>query len=150
MTIVGSNVQIKATPDQVDIIASDPRRWPEWYANIKKIRFDPTFPEVGGKVEITFNFVGVIFKVYFTQQEFIPAHKSVCKIEGRLKGTSQFILSEESYGSKAELTLNYKVSGRFIGGIANNVFIKNTIQDNLNTSLQNLKSLVESASQVPG
>jgi hypothetical protein len=116
----------------------------------QKIRFDPLFPEVGGKVEITFNFVGVSLKVYFTQQEFIPAHKSICKLEGGLKGTSRFILSEESYGSKAELTLNYKVPGRFIGGIANNVFIKNTIQDNLNTSLQNLKSLVESASQVPG
>ena len=59
MTIVGSKVQIKATPDQVDIIASDPRRWPEWYANIEKIRIDPVFPEVGGKVEITFILWGV-------------------------------------------------------------------------------------------
>ena len=145
MTIVESNVQIKATPDQVDIIASDPRRWPEWYANIEKIRIDPVFPEVGGKVEITFNFVGVVFKVYFTQQEFIPAHKSVCKIEGRLKGTSQFLVTEESDGSKAVLALNYQVPGGFLGGIANNIFVKKTIQDKLNTSMQNLKSLVESA-----
>jgi hypothetical protein len=144
MTIVKSDIYIAATPDQVDALASDPKRWPDWYANIEKIRIDPLFPEVGGKVEITFNIVGVVFKVRFTQQEFIPARKSVCTIDGRFKGTSQFMVSDEESGARAFMVLDYSVPGGFLGGIANSVFIKDTIQGNLDTSLHNLKSLVES------
>lgn len=144
MTIVKSDIHIAATPDQVDAIASNPKRWPEWYANIEKIRIDPVFPEVGGKVEITFNIVGVVFKVRFTQQEFIPASKSICAIDGRFKGTSKFMVSEVVSGARAFMELDYRVPGGFLGDIANNVFIKDTIQGNLDTSLHNLKSLVES------
>lgn len=144
MTVVESNVFINATPDQVDGIASNPRRWPEWYADVEKIRIDPVFPEVGGKVEITFNIAGITFKVRFTQREFVPAHKSVCSLDGRFEGTSQFIVSEENNGSRASLALKYRTPGGFLGGVANNVFVRDRIQQNLDASLNNLKGLVES------
>jgi hypothetical protein len=73
MTIVQRSLLINATPEQIDAIASNPTRWPEWYANIEAAKVDSIFPEVGGKVEITFNVIGIVFNVRFIQSEFIPA-----------------------------------------------------------------------------
>jgi len=144
MTIVQRSLHINATPEQIDAIASDPTRWPEWYANIEAANVDSVFPEVGGKVEITFNVIGIVFNVKFIQSEFIPAQKSVCKIEGRFAGASRFMLTRQDEGTRAELALKYKVPGRFLTGLANDLFVKQKIEENLETSLANLKKLVES------
>jgi len=143
MTIVERNILINASPQQVDAIASDPERWPEWYANIDKAKVDAVFPEVGGIVEITFNVIGIVFNVKFVQHEFIPAQKSVCKIEGRFSGASRFMLTQEQEGTLAALALKYKVPGGFFTGLANKLFVKEKIEENLETSLRNLKILVE-------
>lgn len=144
MTIVQRSLHINATPEQIDSIASDPTRWPEWYANIEAAEVDSIFPEVGGKVDITFNVIGIVFNVKFVQSEFIPAQKSVCRIEGRFTGASRFLLTSEETGTRAELALKYKVPGGFLTGLANDYFIKERIEENLETSLTNLKKLVES------
>ena len=80
----------------------------------------------------------------FIQQEFIPAHKSICKIDGRFRGASRFLLTQESDGTRVALALKYKLPGGFLSGMANNVFVKDKIKENLETSLSNLKTLVES------
>ena len=144
MTIIQRSILIHAPIEKVDSVASDPKRWTEWYANIEEAKADSVFPDVGGVVDITYNVIGIVFKVQFIQQEFIPAHKSICKIDGRFRGASRFLLTQESDGTRVALALKYKLPGGFLSGMANNVFVKDKIKENLETSLSNLKTLVES------
>lgn len=144
MTILEHSIYIDTSPDIVDAIASDPRSWPDWYADIEQIRIDPIFPEVGGQVEITFNIMAIKFKVRFTQIEFIPGQKSICQIEGRLHGKTRFMLEPKGNGTQATLTLQYKIPGGWLGGIASKYIVEEKAGENLETSLSNLKKLVES------
>jgi hypothetical protein len=143
MTLIRKSIIIDATPFDINRIASNPVRWPEWYANIEEAKVDSIFPEVGGVVYIKFNILGVAFNIRFIQQEFIPVQKSVCRIDGRIKGTSHFELIPEGKGTRAILGLNYKVPGGPLLGLANGLFIKEMVNANLDTSLINLKNLVE-------
>jgi len=144
MTTLHHSIFIDSPPKFVDAIASDPRSWPEWYADVEQIRIDPIFPEVGGQVEITFNIMSIRFKIRFTQIEFIPGQMSICKIEGRFHGKTRFKLEPEQGGTRAALTLQYKIPGGVFGGIASRFIVEERAGENLVTSLSNLKNLVES------
>lgn len=144
MTTIQRSIIIKSSVEQVDAIASDPKRWPEWYENIEKVEIDSVFPEVGGVVEMTYNVAGILFKVRFIQNEYIPANRSVCKIDGRFKGATRFMLTEEDEGTRASLAIKYKMPGGVFLGFANNIIVKDRIKENLENSLKNLKDLVES------
>ena len=143
MNYLEQSIFIQSSPVNINSIASDPHRWPEWYANIEEVAVDSIFPEVGGTVDLTFSMMGVSVDVRFIQQQFIPAQKSICRIEGRLQGFSRFEVINEDSGSRAVLALKYKSPGGLIFGLASNFLVKELLSSNFETSLRNLKNLVE-------
>ncbi len=143
MNYLERSIFIESTPDIINSTASDARRWPEWYANIEKIAVDSIFPQVGGRVDITFSMMGMNLDVRFIQQQFIPAQKSICRIEGRIQGFSRFELLQEDSGCRAVLALKYKNPGGLVIGFASKFLVKELLSSNLETSLENLKKLVE-------
>jgi len=143
MNYLERNIFIQSSPTHINSIASDPHRWPEWYANIEDVAVDHIFPDVGGTVDITFGMMGINLDVRFIQQQFIPAQKSICRIEGRIQGFSRFEVFQEDSGSRAVLALKYKSPGGLILGLASNFLVKEFLSSNFETSLENLKNLVE-------
>jgi coenzyme Q-binding protein COQ10 len=145
MTILERSIIINAAPEKIEAVTGDGNRLPEWYAGIQKAEPDATYPEAGGAIDVVYKAAGISFKMKLTSLEYISAQKISLKMEGMITGTNQWIYTPEGSGTRVTASLDYEMPGGGIGQAINKLVVERMNAENLEKSLQKLKTVVEGA-----
>jgi len=143
MTTLERSIVINATQEQVDAVALNGSRLPEWYAGIQEAKPDSIYPEVGGVVETIYKAAGINFNIKMTSTEFSKGENISLQLEGMITGTNQWVYTPENGGVRVTCTMVYEMPGGGLGQIANKLVVEKMNTENLEKSLANLKALIE-------
>ncbi len=143
MTTLERSVFINASADAIQAITDDARRLPEWYAGIEKAEPDDVFPEPGGKVEMVYKAAGVTFNLTQTSVERVPGQGGVNQMEGMVAGTNRMTFAPEGEGTQVTMRFEYEMPGGGVGKVVDRLLVERMNAQNLEKSLENLKSLAE-------
>jgi uncharacterized membrane protein len=144
MAKVENSIVIAASTDEIDAVALDGARLPEWYVGIEKAAPDDMYPEVGGKVELVYKAAGASFNITLTVTELVRGGHIAYKMEGMMTGTQRW--THEPQGDGSTLTtavIDYQMPGGALGKIADKLVVERMNAKNLEQSLENLKATVE-------
>jgi uncharacterized membrane protein len=145
MTTIKKSILINAPVEDVEAVMDDQDRLPEWYAGITAAEAEPGYPaEIGSSNNITYKAVGITFETKLTTLEFVPQEQRKFKMEGMVTGINHWQLAAEGDSTRVEVTFDYEMPGGGIGKIADKLVVERTNEKNAETSLANLKALVES------
>lgn len=143
MTTLERSIMINASPEAIDTISTDPSRLPEWYAGIQEAKSDGTYPQVGGTVESVYKAVGISFKIKMTSEEYVQGQSLQARMEGMISGTNRWTYQPEGDGTRITATFEYEMPGGGLGQAVNKLMVEKMNTENLEKSLENLKTLVE-------
>jgi uncharacterized membrane protein len=143
MTTLERNVLINASADDIQAISDDPARLPEWYAGIEQAEGDGVFPEPGGKVELVYKAAGITFNLTQTSAERVAGQSGVNKMEGMITGTNRMTFAPEGEGTRVTMSFEYEMPGGGIGKVVDRLVAERMNAQNLEKSLENLKTLAE-------
>ena len=143
MTTVERTLFINVPWEQVDAVALDPLRLPEWFAGVEQAEPDGVYPQPGGSVKLTYQVAGVKFAVTMTTLELVPGQYVTYRLEGMIKGISTWSHRPEGGGTWLTASFDYEVPGGGVGQVLDKLLIERMNADNLEKSLANLKALVE-------
>jgi carbon monoxide dehydrogenase subunit G len=143
VTTLERSVVIKATPETIDAVATDPNRLPEWYAGVQEAKSDGKYPQVGGAVETVYKAVGINFKIKMTSMEYVQGQSMRINMEGMIAGTTRWAYQPEDDGTRLTATFEYELPGGGLGQAVNKLMVEKMNAENLEKSLENLKALVE-------
>jgi uncharacterized membrane protein len=143
MTTLERNVLINASADDIQAISDDPARLPEWYAGIEQAEGDGVFPEPGGKVELVYKAAGITFNLTQTSVERVAGQSGVNQMEGMITGTNRMTFAPEGEGTRVTMSFEYEMPGGGIGKVVDRLVAERMNAQNLEKSLENLKTLAE-------
>jgi uncharacterized membrane protein len=143
MTTVERNIVIKGTPADIEAIANDVTRLPEWYAGITKATAEGVFPEVGSKVVMTYKAAGITFEMTQTSLAYERGKGGRYKLEGMISGRYTDTLQPVEGGTRWTMSFDYEMPGGGVGKLADRLFVEKMNAKNLEESLKNMKALVE-------
>ena len=143
MTTVERSILINASGDEIDKITGDGRRLPEWYAGIEKAEPDDMYPDVGGKIVLTYKSAGTKFDIIQTVLERTEGQSAKYQMEGMITGTSEWRYSPEEEGTSVTATFKYEMPGGVLGKMVDKLVVERMNIENLEKSLDNLKRLTE-------
>jgi hypothetical protein len=142
MAKIDRSIYIEASSEEIDAVALDPRRIPEWYAGVENLEADSLFPEVGGKASFTFRLAGITLNLDIVSVKLDRGEQFVYRIEGILQGLSRWSYIPEGTGTRLDVTQIY-VMGAF-GILADQLVLEQKLQEDLERSLRTLAALVHS------
>jgi uncharacterized membrane protein len=143
MTTLERSISVNASADTIQAISDDARRLPEWYAGIEKAEPDDVFPEPGGKVEMVYKAAGVNFNLTQTSVERVAGQVGVNQMEGMIAGTNRMTFTPEGEGTRVTMSFEYEIPGGGVGKLVDRLLVERMNAQNLEKSLENLKSLAE-------
>jgi uncharacterized membrane protein len=143
MTTVERSILIDAPTDRIDEIALDGHRLPEWYVGIEDTRPDNLYPEVDGKVILTYKAAGVTFNISLTVQELVRGSHISYQMAGMMVGTQEWRYTPEGGQIRLTALVEYEMPGGALGKLADKLVVERMNAKNLEQSLENLKALVE-------
>ena len=143
MTTVERSVFINAPADAVSDISTDPSRLPEWYSGIERAEPDGVFPERGGKVAVTYKAAGVKFDLTMHSVEHVEGERQINRMEGMIAGTNRWEYTPEGDGIRVTATFDYEIPGGVLGQMADKMVVEKMNTENLEKSLNALKTLAE-------
>jgi uncharacterized membrane protein len=148
MTTLEHSVFIEGTSDDIDAIALDPWRLPEWYAGITEVEPDDTYPEPGGSVKMVYKAAGATLHITMTVLELERGDHLLYQLEGMLTGTTLWTHTPESEGTWLTARFEYELPGGGLGKAIDKLVVERMNEQNLVHSLENLKALTEQTSAV--
>ena len=143
MAQVERSIVIEGTAADIEAIATDIDRMPEWFAGIEKATSDGIFPEVGGTVVMTYKAAGITFDVSQTSLEYEPGKHGKYKLEGMITGSYEESWEAQEGGTSWTLRFDYEMPGGGVGKVVDRLFMEKMNAKNLEDSLKNMKALVE-------
>lgn len=143
MAKVERSIVINAPTETIDKIALDASRLPEWYVGITEVKPDSLYPEVDGRVLLVYKITGVTFRLALTVQELVRGHHISYQMAGMMVGTQEWFYTPESGRTRLTALVEYEIPGGALGEIADKLVIERLNMKNLEQSLENLKTLVE-------
>lgn len=143
MTTVKRSVLIHASPDAVEEISTDPNRLPEWYSGIERVEPDGVFPDMGGEVAVTYKAAGIHFDLTMRSVEHVEGERQVNCMEGMIAGTNSWEYTPEGDGIRVTAIFDYEIPGGALGQMADKMLIERMNTENLEKSLEALKTLAE-------
>ena len=143
MTKVERSIIINATPEVVEEIHNDINRLTEWFAGVEKAVADEIYPSAGGKVTLTYKTAGITFEMTNTCLEYEYARYGRYKMEGMITGGYEEISQPVEDGTRFTMNYDYQIPGGGLGKIVDRLFVEKMMVKDLETSLKNLKALVE-------
>jgi hypothetical protein len=141
-TLVHS-VVIHAPPGDVQAVAQDARRWPEWYPGVEQAEPDDRFPKPGGRVSLNYRVAGVMGDIWLIVLEAIRGKSTLYGMEGLLTGTSRWVYTPEGEATQLTVHFSYRLPYVPLSRVADVAEAERRTAQNLRTALQNLKSRVE-------
>ncbi len=143
MTILEKSITINATPEAIEVISLDPLRIPEWYAGIESLEPDGAYPQPGGSAALVYKSAGVTFKLTATATELVRGKSFAQKLDGMIAGVYRTTYEPEGNVTKVTMYFDYQMPGAALGKILDKLVVERMNIKNLETSLRNLKALVE-------
>ena len=143
MAKVERSIFIAASGDKIDAITRDGKRLSEWYAGVEKAEPDDIYPNLGGKIVMTYKSGGVKFDIAQTVLERIEGESAKYKMEGMITGTNHWVYTPEGEGTMIKATFDYEMPGGVLGKLADKMVVERMNIENLEKSLNNLKKLAE-------
>ncbi len=143
MTTLERSIIINAAPEAIANITDDATRLPEWYAGIQEATPDATYPEAGGTVQAVYKAAGISFKIKMTSKEYERGRVAATEMDGMITGINRWVYTPQGDGTNVTVTFDYEMPGGGIGQAVNKLIIEKMNADNLEKSLNQLKSLVE-------
>lgn len=143
MTKTTRGVFIQGTSDDIDAVVLDGWRLPEWYTGIERVEVDDVYPEPGGRVNIHYKAGPAVFDLHLTVLELDRGKHMLYTLEGMMKGRERWTHNPQADGVWLECESEYELPGGGLGKIADKLVLERTITQNLEKSLENVKTLVE-------
>jgi uncharacterized membrane protein len=143
MTKVERSILIVAPLESIVAIVDNPQRLPDWYAGIEQVEPDDVFPEPGGKVDMVYKAAGVTFNITQTSLERVPGQSGVFQLEGMIAGKNRMTLEPEGEGIRVTMAFDYEMPGGGLGKVVDKLLVERMNVQNLEKSLEKLKTLVE-------
>jgi uncharacterized membrane protein len=144
MARVERSIFINAPIEDIDAIALDGSRLPEWYEGVEETRPDATYPEVGGELVLVYKAAGLSFNITLTVLELVRGEHITYRMEGMMTGTQHWTHTPEDGGTRTAAVIEYEMPGGGLGKLADKLVVERMNASNLEKSLENLKALVES------
>ena len=143
-TTVERSVIIRANPDQINAVALDGKRLPEWYEGIQAAVPDSMYPQMGGAVDVTYKAAGINFNLKMKTIEYVDGISFGLEMDGMIKGRTRWELAPRGEGrTKLICTFQYEMPGGSIGQAVNKMVVEKMNVENLEKSLDRLKMLCE-------
>ena len=144
MTTIKKSIIINGDPEEINALASDNDRLPEWYTGVVEVDYEPGYPQQSGtKAQLTYKAAGVTFKTTLTSLEHVSGKHSLFQMEGMITGTNRWTYTTEEEGTRLTLEFDYEMPGGGLGKIADRLVVERMNDKNAETSLENLKALFE-------
>lgn len=144
MAKIERSIVINTSWQNVDAVALDGNRIPEWFSGVEKSEPDSIYPQIGGKVKLLYKAGPMSFDLTQTVLEYVPGSYILFRIEGGvIKGTSRWSHSPEGNGTRLTNILDYETQGGGLGAIADKILLERMNTDQMEKSLARLKQLVE-------
>jgi len=143
MTVLEKSIVINATPDIIDAISLDPNRIPEWYAGVESLVPDGTYPQPGGIAEVVYKSGGATFNMKMTVTELVAQQSFAQQMEGMIAGNYRTTYEPQGGATKVTMRFDYEMPGAALGKVLDKLVVERMNTKNLETSLSNLKKLVE-------
>jgi len=143
MATIEKNIVINATTDEIDKYAIDPLTYPQWFAGVESVESDGKFPEVGGKVAIKYKSAGLTFDMTMESISIEHGDHLTIKMDGMISGTQSWKYEPADNGTLVNCTFDYAMAGGGLGKIADKLVAERMNTQNLEKSLESLKSVVE-------
>ncbi|MCA9926739.1 MAG: SRPBCC family protein, partial [Anaerolineales bacterium] len=135
-TTVERSVIIRANPDQINAVALDGARLPEWYEGIQASTPDSTYPLLGGAVNVTYKAAGINFNLTMKSIEYVDGVSFGLEMDGMIKGRTRWELAQRGEGrTKLNCTFEYEMPGGSIGQAVNKMVVEKMNVENLEKSL---------------
>ncbi|MEM9776895.1 MAG: SRPBCC family protein [Chloroflexota bacterium] len=143
MTIISKSVEINKPLDDVKAFLDQTNRIPDWYEGIESVDPDPNYPlEVGSSCGMVAKSAGVTVESKFTLKKR-ESHLMEFEFDGMMSGTNSWTFRESGDVTHLDLVVDYELSGGILGKIMDRLFVERTYDANSETSLQNLKLMIE-------
>ena len=143
MTVISKSVAINAPLAAVNAFMDQVDRIPDWFEGITKVEAEAGYPnQVGTKAEFTAKSAGLTVVSNFTLTKRDDSVREF-EIEGMMSGTNKWSLREEGEITHLDLVVDYELSGGVLGKIMDRLLVERTYDSNSETSLQNLKRMIE-------
>jgi len=143
MTKLERSIVIKGTTADIEAIANDVSRMPEWYAGIETATVEGVFPQAGSKVTMTYKAAGLTFEMSQTSLAYEHGKGGKYKLEGMISGKYEEILEPLEGGTRWTMKFDYEMPGGGVGKLVDRLFVEKMNAKNLEESLKNMKALVE-------
>ena len=143
MARVERSIFINAPIEDIDAIALDGSRLPEWYEGVEEAHPDDTYPEVGGRLVLVYKAAGLTFNITLTVLDLVWSEYTTYRMEGMMTGTQHWTHTPEEGGTRTATVIDYEVPGGGLGKLADKLIVERMNASNLEKSLANLKALVE-------
>jgi uncharacterized membrane protein len=134
---------INAPVDAIEAIMLDGQRLPEWYAGIEQAEPDDVYPEPGGVVNMVYKAAGISFNLQMTSLELVRGQSGTYHMEGMIIGTNYWTFTPEGDGTWVTAKFEYEMPGGILGKAADKLVVERVNAQNLEQSLNNVKTLVE-------
>jgi hypothetical protein len=143
MTTVERSIFINASWEEIDAISLVAERMPEWYAGIEQASSDGVFPEPGGVAEVVYKAAGIKFDMTMTVLEHVLGEYISYQMDGMITGVTTWTTTPEGDGTWLSAAFEYEMPGGGVGQLVDKLVVERMNTENLETSLNNLKALVE-------
>ena len=143
MTVISKSVAINAPLADVQAFLDQTNRIPDWYEGITSVSPDPNYPlEAGSSCGMVAKSAGITVESKFTLTNR-ESHLMEFEFDGMMKGSNSWTFREEGDVTHLDLVVDYQLNGGVMGKIIDRLFVERVYDKNSETSLQNLKRLVE-------
>jgi carbon monoxide dehydrogenase subunit G len=144
MTIVETSIFINRSPEDIfEFAAYSPEQIPEWFEGVESVEVDDAYPEIGGRIDVTYNAAGITLKTAGTVVELIPGQKYAARYEGMASGLQTWTYTPDGEGTLLSLHFDYEMAGGGIGKVVDKLVVERQNKKNFEQSLHNLKALLE-------
>lgn len=143
MALVERNILISATPEIIDSYVLNPAMMPEWFVGAESVEADGHYPAVGGRINVVYRTMGIAFNLTLTSESFAQGQHLHLHMDGMITGTQNWHYEPAGGGTRLHCSFDYDVPGGGLGKALDKLLLERINAENVEKSLENLKSLIE-------
>jgi uncharacterized membrane protein len=144
MTTVSSSIIINCPIQNVFNYIIYPQNGPKYNSFLKETSdFEPSQPYLGQTFNWRYFMGGMTMKGAAKVIELTPNQKYIIDTTGDILSTWTYLLNEEPEGVKLTMSISYEFDQNYVKKIINQLILNSHNQRAIDTSLENLKALLE-------
>jgi len=145
------SIMIDVPVSSIGDVLGDPVRYPLLFPGTQSVKTDGVFPEVGGRVNLTYRAAGMSFQVDLTVVENDPHHRVIktqirdvqCFTNAVLEGQNSWLWEPEGHSTRLTVRYEHEVPRSTYAKQLECDVIRRLNAANVERSLNNIKQLLE-------